>query len=62
MKSKEQIEKMIESIKVEIDEIHKQRQNLLNRNGGIIDEQNNDMLQDIATLSNQIKILEWVLS
>ena len=62
MQSKEQIERMIESIKVEISEIHEQRQDLLSRNGGIIIEQNADMLADIATLSNQIKILEWVLS
>ena len=62
MKNKEQIEKMIESIKIEIVEIHKQRQDLLSRNGGIRIDQNTDMLSDIATLSNQIKILEWVLS
>jgi len=62
MQSKEQIERMIESIKVEISEIHEQRQDLLSRNGGIMTEQNTDMLSDIATLSNQIKILEWVLS
>jgi hypothetical protein len=62
MQSKEQIERMIESIKVEISEIHEQRQDLLSRNGGIMTDQNTDMLSDIATLSNQIKILEWVLS
>ena len=62
MQSKEQIERMIESIKVEIAEIHEQRQDLLSRNGGIMTDQNTDMLSDIATLSNQIKILEWVLS
>jgi hypothetical protein len=62
MQSKEQIERMIESIKVEISEIHEQRQDLLSRNGGITTDQNIDMLSDIATLSNQIKILEWVLS
>ena len=62
MQSKEQIERMIESIKVEISEIHEQRQDFLSRNGGIMTDQNTDMLSDIATLSNQIKILEWVLS
>jgi len=62
MQSKEQIERMIESIKVEISEIHEQRQDLLSGNNGIMTEQNTDMLSDIATLSNQIKILEWVLS
>lgn len=62
MQSKEQIERMIESIEVEIDEIHEQRQDLLSRNGGIMTDQNNDMLSDIAALSNQIKILKWVLS
>ena len=62
MQSKEQIERMIESVKVEISEIHEQRQDLLSRNGGIMTDQNTDMLSDIATLSNQIKILEWVLS
>lgn len=62
MQSKEQIERMVESIKVEISEIHEQRQELLSMNGGIITDKNTDMLLDIATLSNQIKILEWVLS
>jgi hypothetical protein len=62
MQSKEKIEKMIESIKVEISEIHEQRMELLSKNGGINTDQNTDMLTDIATLSNQIKILEWVLS
>jgi hypothetical protein len=62
MQSKEQIERMIESIKVEISEIHEQRMELLSKNGGINTDQNIDMLSDIATLSNQIKILEWVLS
>ena len=62
MQNKEQIERMIESIKVEISEMHEQRQDLLSRNGGITTDQNTDMLSDIATLSNQIKILEWVLS
>lgn len=62
MQNKEQIERMIESIKVEISEIHEQRQELLSKNRGIINDQNTDMLSDIATLSNQIKILEWVLS
>lgn len=62
MQSKEQIERMIESIEVEITEIHEQRQYLLSRNGGIMKDKNRDMLLDIATLSNQIKILEWVLS
>lgn len=62
MQSKEQIERMIESIKFEISEIHEQRQDLLGKNGGIMAEQNTDMLSDIATLSNKIKILEWVLS
>lgn len=62
MQSKEQIERMIESIKVEISEIHEQRMELLSKNGGINTDQNTDMLTDIATLSNQIKILEWALS
>jgi hypothetical protein len=62
MQSKEQIERMIESIKVEISEIHEQRMELLSKNGCINTDQNIDMLSDIATLSNQIKILEWVLS
>jgi hypothetical protein len=62
MQSKEQIERMIESIKVKISEIHEQRMELLSKNGGINTDQNIDMLSDIATLSNQIKILEWVLS
>jgi hypothetical protein len=62
MQSKEKIEKMIESIKVEISEIREQRMELLSKNGGINTDQNTDMLTDIATLLNQIKILEWVLS
>jgi hypothetical protein len=62
MQSKEQVERMVESIKVDISEIHEQRQDLLRRNGGIMTDTNTDMITDIATLSNQIKILEWVLS
>jgi hypothetical protein len=62
MKSKEQIERMVESIKNEMSEIHEQRMELLSENGGIDTEQNIDMISDIVTLSNQIKVLEWVLS
>lgn len=61
MQTKESIEKKIQSFKLEIDEIHQERHELLSKNGGILTEQNADMISDIVTLFNQIKILEWVL-
>jgi hypothetical protein len=62
MKSKEQILTKILIMQNEIIEIHEKRMDLIARNGGIDFGQNTDMISDIATLANQIKILEWVLS
>jgi hypothetical protein len=61
MKTKEQILEKIKSLQLELDSIHEEREELLYKYGGINPEQNKNMLTDIGTLANQIKILEWVI-
>jgi len=62
MKTKEQILEKIKSLESNLDSIHEEREELKNKYGGIDPEQNEDMLTDIATTSDQIKMLEWVIS
>ena len=62
MKTKEQILEKIESLQLELDSIHEERNELKNKYGGIDPQQNEDMLTDIGTTINNIKMLEWVLS
>ena len=62
MKTKEQILEKIKSLQLELDSIHEERNELKNKYGSIDPQQNEDMLTDIGTTINNIKMLEWVLS
>jgi chlorite dismutase len=62
MKTKEQILEKIKSLKSHMDSICEERDELMNKHGGIGKYQNEDMMTDITITSYQIKMLEWVLS
>jgi hypothetical protein len=62
MKTEEQILKKIETLQLELDSIHEERIQMKERYGGIDSEQNIDMLMDITTTADRIKMLQWVLN
>lgn len=62
MKSEKEIKAMIESMQLEIDNLHNEINELKHYHGGIDSENNKDILNDISILSNKIDSLQWVLS
>jgi hypothetical protein len=62
MKTKEQILEKIKSLESNLDSIHEEREELMNKYGGIGKYQNEDMMTDVTITSYQIGMLKWVLS
>jgi|LakMenEpi03Aug12_release.lakeMendotaPanAssembly.Ray.scaffolds.fasta_scaffold1613417_2 hypothetical protein len=61
MKTKQEIEKKIEDIKNDIDEMHKERDEIKNKYGGVSEEYNNDFFKDLHQRTSELLTLEWVL-
>ena len=62
MKSKEEIEKKIEDLKNDIDEMHKERNENKEKYGGVSEEYNADFFSDLHQRNAELLTLEWVLS
>jgi len=56
-----EIEKMIKSLRSDIDDLHETRKATM-RYGGLTTEANQNFHAELSILGSQIKILEWVLA
>ena len=57
-----EIERMIKSMQIEIDELHENRKETMDKYRGLTTEANQEFQSELSILVSQIKILEWVLS
>lgn len=62
MKTKQEIKKKIEDIKNDINEMHKERDTMKNKFGGVSEEYNDDFFKDLHQRNSELLTLEWVLS
>ena len=61
MKDKEEILNEIKSAEELIEEMHADREKLMNTNKGVTPEYNQDFHDDLGFLNYKIQILKWVL-
>lgn len=62
MKSKGEIEKKIEELRDEMDEMHRERDENKEKYGGVSEEYNTDFFSDLHQRNAELLTLEWVLS
>jgi hypothetical protein len=61
MKTQLEVENKIITMRSYIDILHEEREDKINVYGGVTTEENEDFHSDISNLTNDIKMLEWVL-
>jgi hypothetical protein len=61
MKSKEEIERMVKVLQNEINDLHREREILSAKNGGVLEEYNEAFFCDLSFKSAELSALNWVL-
>ena len=61
MKTREEIENKIKEFEVMIEEMHDEREGLIEKHGAVTEEYNKDFFHDLHQRLSEIMTLKWVL-